>query len=282
MIVFSPCRSGFLGRSALLALSATTLLSACAGFGLRPSLAEDWEARYQPIAGCVLRVSRGVATSSLETGDLVVRLTRLSSVEPVRRAGVTVTPLGTQPSASAPSSFAYDIGAIRRFSGLTPGAHVLVIQSPGFKIRTDTVIVRRGATDTIHAALRMWDDEYRNVGNCRPRGFRHRGESACVTDSQHVESALRHARSIVSAERRSDSVRANGVDVPLVIVRDERLCERAGRAYGGRRSPPRRMVVVAAGDQFVVSDPYEPQPTGEWNVWLLLDRRWRRIELYLG
>ena len=104
-----------LGRAALLALCTTPLLAACAGFGLLSSPDENWEARYRPAAGCALRVSSGTSTSALQTGALVVRLTQLGSAAPVRRAGVTVTPLGAPPSVSPPRSSAYDTGAVRSF-----------------------------------------------------------------------------------------------------------------------------------------------------------------------
>ena len=114
--------------------------------------------------------------------------------------------------------------------------------------------------------------------NCRPRGFRRPGESACATDAQEAERALGNARHYASPEGRRTFRLPAGDTLPApVVVRDERVCERAGQAYGGPGSPPRRVVVVAVGGLFVVYDPYEPRAAGEWNVWLLFDRRWRPL-----
>jgi hypothetical protein len=271
-----------LARLVALSLLTITVLSACARLGLTRSINYDWEAEYAPAAGCVLRVSPGARAPTPETGALVVRLTLLGSTNPVPPAVVvTLTPLGVQPSTLPHPPSSADTGAIRRFAAMTPGQYVMFVRGFGFSVRTDTVTVRAGATDTVHAALTDVFSEYRNTHNCRPHRFRHRGEPACVTDSAHVESALRHARSIMSPVR-GQSSRPSAAAVPLVIVRDERVCERAGRAYGGRGSPPRRVVVVAVGDRFIVSDPYEPLPAGEWDLWILFDRRWRVVELYLG
>lgn len=224
---------------------------------------------------------RAPARPRRRRAPLVVRLSLLGSAKPMPPAVVVMlTPLGAQPSLPRPPSAA-DTGAIRSFAAMTPGQYVLFARGLGFSVRTDTVTVRAGTTDTVHAALTDVFADYRNTHNCRPHRFRRRGESACVTDSAHVESALRHARSIMSPARGQWS-RPGGAAAPLAVVSDERVCERAGRAYGGRGSPPRRVVVVVVGDQFIVSDPYEPLPAGEWDLWILFDRRWRVVELYLG
>ena len=39
--------------------------------------------------------------------------------------------------------------------------------------------------------------------------------------------------------------------------------------------PPRRVVLVEAGNIFVVYDPAEPMVLGDLNQWLILDKRWR-------
>jgi len=45
--------------------------------------------------------------------------------------------------------------------------------------------------------------------------------------------------------------------------------------YGLDTGPPRRVVVVDATGFYVVYDPAEPVPFGEFNQWLVIDRRFR-------
>jgi hypothetical protein len=58
------------------------------------------------------------------------------------------------------------------------------------------------------------------------------------------------------------------------LVDDERICERAANIYGLEKGPPRRVVVVEAGNIYVVYDPAEPVVLGDLNQWLILDKRW--------
>lgn len=69
--------------------------------------------------------------------------------------------------------------------------------------------------------------------------------------------------------------RAPGDSSGVGIVDDERICERAARSYGIRGDPPRRVVVADAVNFYVVYDPSEPVALGEYDQWLVLDRRFR-------
>jgi hypothetical protein len=265
---------------ATIGAAAALVAAACAhpGAGARPD-ADSWEARYAHAAGCVMRVSLGpTAPDPAGTGALVVRLTRFGAADPVRGAQITLVPLGAPAPAPAGPPYSSDSSAARTFPGLAPGRYTLGVRLLGLWPRTDTVTVRAGAVDTVDVAADDFDSGYRNVHNCRPRGFRRAGESACATDAEAAEQALDLARDYASpAGRRTFRLPAGDTVPAPALVRDERVCERAGRAYGGPESPPRRVAVVAVGGLFVVYDPYEPRAAGEWNVWMVFDRRWRSL-----
>ena len=63
----------------------------------------------------------------------------------------------------------------------------------------------------------------------------------------------------------------------ITLVRDERVCERAGRAYGRSDDPPRRVIVVAMGQLYLVYDPFEPVFGGEFDSRCIYDRSWRTV-----
>jgi hypothetical protein len=242
------------------------------------SLTDNWESRFVPAVGCRVRVSAGPPDlDSAGTSTLVVRVAAFDSTQPTGGAQVTLWPLGVRPTPNGPAA-SPDTRSVRIFRGLRPGRYVLVTRRFGYYGRTDTVTARPAGTDTLGVSLEAFDDGYRNVHNCRPHRFRHAGESACVTDSAVISAAVERAREYASAEARRGFHLPTGDTPPVpMLVRDERLCERAGRAYGGRDSPPRRVVVVAIGDRFLVYDPYEPIAAGEFNVRMLFDRRWRPL-----
>lgn len=69
----------------------------------------------------------------------------------------------------------------------------------------------------------------------------------------------------------------------VTLVRNEAVCGRVGRAYGGAGSPPRRVLVVRLGRAgYMVYDPYEPLDAGEWDVTTIFDRRWRVVVSLAG
>jgi len=126
--------------------------------------------------------------------------------------------------------------------------------------------------DTIRVALENWGDRANH--NCRPRGFRRPGESACVTEGDDVEIELEYARSFAEPERqRAFSLQL--IDTSrIALVRDEPVCERAGRAYGQPDDPLRRVIVVRMDRVYLVYDPFEPVTAGEWDVYCIYDRSW--------
>ena len=55
------------------------------------------------------------------------------------------------------------------------------------------------------------------------------------------------------------------------------MCEEAARVYGQPDDPPRRMIVVALDELYLVYDPFEPVSAGEWSIHSIYDRSWRHI-----
>lgn len=254
-------------------------VAACA----RPSVwpfRDNWQARYAPDPGCTIRVTSGGDAPSAGTGALVVRVSSYSRWTPVARAKVTLkAPAGT---IRTPDTFQIvsDTLSVHVFSALPAGPYEMRIGPPiSGIIRNDTVAARPGAVDTVHVAVESFEERYRNVHNCQPHKFRRDGESACVTDPSVVTELLDRARKMASSVHREGEAPS---DEPPELIRDEQMCERAGRAYGGRGGPPRRMALFRIGELFLAYDPYEPAPAGEWNAWGVFDRRWHYLYVILG
>jgi hypothetical protein len=71
--------------------------------------------------------------------------------------------------------------------------------------------------------------------------------------------------------------------VQVSLVRDQAVCDRAGRAYGQGKGPARRVVVIKLGNAgYVVFDPFEPERAGEFETWMVFDRRWRLLHAWVG
>jgi hypothetical protein len=130
--------------------------------------------------------------------------------------------------------------------------------------------------------LRDSDDEYRNTYNCRPHRFRAAGESACVTDPVEQEAVLSRAKEFAGTGSLKDLGISAFDSSQVSLVRDEKTCLRAARVYGRAADPPRKVVVVRVRRLYLVYDPYEPVPAGEWNIWRIFDRRWRLLVNLLG
>jgi hypothetical protein len=254
-------------------------LAACASGGApsRDALVR-WESSYVPAAQC--RSSSRLAsgdTSAERAGTLVVRLTGFASPALIDHSAIVVTPLAPLDSLVQP--------VVRREDAsdhpapfeapLRAGRYQLDARALGYDGRTDTVVVRSGSTDTVTVALEEYDDALRNQHNCRPRGFRRVGERACITDQITTELVLDRARDMASPRFRFGVGLPAGDSTDVRIVDDERICERAARVYGLDTGPPRRVVVVDATGFLVVYDPAEPLALGEFNQWLVIDRRFR-------
>jgi hypothetical protein len=255
-------------------------LAACARSSAvsREALA-GWEARYTPAPQCRPGVRLGSVRSdeTVLQGSLVVRLTGFGSAALLDHSAILVSPLAPLDSARQP--------VVRREDAsdrpapyetvLQPGRYLLAARAFGYEGRSDTVVVRPGATDTVILALEEYDDALRNRHNCRARGFRRVGVRACVTDQIQAVLVLDRVRDMASPAFRFGIGLPAGDSSDVHIVDDERVCERAARIYGLDTGPPRRVVVVDAHNFYVVYDPAEPVGIGEYNEWLVIDRRFR-------
>jgi hypothetical protein len=165
---------------------------------------------------------------------------------------------------------------VQVFSELPEGRYSLVVRGM-YGGRTDTIDVRPWQADTILAPLEGFYEGYRNVHNCRPRGFRRAGESACAVEGFPARGELDYARDLARPERGS-GLRLPPMDTARIsLVHDEGTCERAGRAYGESGDPPRRVVVIQMDSLYLVYDPFEPLTCGEWEVHRIFDRSWRVV-----
>ena len=252
-------------------------LVACArSFRVSSETLTAWESRYVPAAECRLVLAPGgsLPVDPAHTSTLVVRLRTFDPPAPLEEASVALTPLDAESPAPArarrtgerPPTFA---------ASLPGGRYALESRAFGFAARTDTIVARPGASDTVTVTLEEYDDALRNRHNCRPRGFRRLGEAACVTDQITTVLVLDRARDMASPRFRFGIGLPAGDSTDVRIVDDERICERAAYIYGSGDGPPRRVVVADAANFYVVYDPAEPVALGELNQWLLLDRRFR-------
>jgi hypothetical protein len=267
---------------AIAALACPSLLVACAHAGTRASASRDelatWETRLAAAPECRVRLAPVAALprSGASTGDatIVLRLVAFGTHELLDFAHVRVEPLDRATRAAARADSSGAMPAAFAFA-LPAGQYAVVAQSFGYQARTDTVAARAGTTDTVTIALEEYEEALRNAHNCRPHGFRHPGERACVTDQISAVLVLDRARDFASHRFRFGLGFPAGDSVDVNLVVDERICERAARIYGLEKGPPRRVVVVEAGNIYVVYDPTEPIVLGDLNEWLILDKRWK-------
>ncbi len=243
--------------------------------------AQDWATRFPPHADCRVTIRRGSIEQAPGAADggtiLVVRPVRFGTQEAVRTAFVELARLGAASVAVAGLTGPHDPAIVCSFSGLAPGQYSLRVRATGYHGRTDTIPVEAGAAETVRVALELDLEGDRNVHNCRPRGFRRPGESACVTEGHAAESERDYARSFAEPERRR-AFNLPAIDTSrITLVRDERVCDRAARAYGHPDDPPRRMIVVRLDRLYLAYDPFEPVAAGEWDVHCIYDRSWRPL-----
>jgi len=267
---------------AVTSLFVVAALAACAHSSARASVSREelsaWETRFAAAPECRVRVSP--AAKQLRGGpsagdaSLVVRLVSFDTHELLDFTHLRVEPLDAASRGAAQADSAGALPEAFTFT-LPEGRYALVAQSFGHHARTDTVTARAGATDTVTVALEQYEDALQNAHNCRPRGFRHPGERACVTDQISAVLVLDRARDFSSHRFRFGLGFPAGDSVDVHLVDEERLCERAARIYGLETGPPRRVVVVEAGNIYVVYDPAEPVVHGGLNQWLILNKRWK-------
>jgi hypothetical protein len=252
---------------------------------LEPAPAQDWAARFPPAPQCEPQLRLSIVLDStlqiVGRARLIVVLRVLGTPDNVSHVQAALAP-ASRPLGQIPRPATLDTSQVRVVESDTTGPHVLYLSGIGYGRLVDTVNPRPGYSDTIVVWLRHFDDEYRNTYNCRPRGFRRAGESACVTDSAETEAVLARARRFAGTR----SLKALGISPfdssRVLLVRREKTCRRAARLYGEPNDPPRRVVVVRMGSLYLVYDPYEPLPAGEWNIWRLFNRRWRPLFDIMG
>lgn len=264
--------------TSVLVLSGMALAACARGASVSRDALVSWEAKYAPASQCAASIRSATARRADESaGTLVVHVTGFGSpalldhtelvLTPLASAGVAAqAPVRSEDASEHPAPFVL---------AATPGRYLLASRAFGYEARTDTVVVRPGAIDTVAVALEEYDDALRNRHNCRPRGFRHAGERACVTDQITTVLVLDRARDMASPRFRFGVGLPAGDSTDVHIVDDERVCEHAARIYGLDTGPPRRVVVADAVGFYVVYDPAEPVTLGELNQWLVIDRRFR-------
>jgi len=264
------------------ALSLVAGLAACAHSAARTTVSRDelsaWETRFAAAPECRVRVAPAAVQTrrgpSADDTNLVVRLVAFDTHELLDFTHLRVEPVDAASRTAVRSDSAGALPEAFSFA-LPSGRYALVAQSFGYHTRTDTITARAGNTDTVTVALEQYEDALRNAHNCRPRGFRRPGERACVTDQISVVVVLDRARDFSSHRFRFGLGLPAGDSVDVNLVDDERLCERAARIYGLNTGPPRRVVVIEAGNIYVVYDPAEPLVLGDLNQWLIVDKKWK-------
>jgi hypothetical protein len=251
----------------------------------QPALAQDWATRFPPAPECEPQLRRStVLDSTLQLvgrARLIVIPRVLGTADNLSYIQAGLTPV-SRPPVKVPRRGPRDTAQVRVVETDTTGPHVLLVSGIGYGDFVDTLKPRIGYSDTIVIWLRHAEDEYRNTYNCRPRGFRQPRESACVTDTAETSALLDLALRYAQREEQKTFRLVPFDSSQVVVIRNEKTCLRAATLYGAQNDPPRRVVVVRMGPQYLVYDPYEPVPAGEWNIYRLFDRRWRPLFDIMG
>lgn len=263
-------------------LAAWPALTACA-HGAAPSrdALAGWESRFAPAPQCRAELREASRSSGADTGaSLVVRLVPFDSARLLANGWLVLAPIESlAPGDSARRRTvrveAPEGDAVPLVATVPAGRWALTSRAFGYSARTDTVLARAGRADTVTVALEDYLDALRNRHNCRPRGFRHLGERACITDQITAVVVIDRVRDMATPRFRFGLGLPAGDSTDVRLVDDERACERAASLYGLGTGPPRRVVLVRASNFYVAYDPAEPVALGELNEWLVLDTRWR-------
>jgi hypothetical protein len=190
---------------------------------------------------------------------------------------IGLSPVAQPNPASTGPAWNRDTARVRRFDNVAEGRYTIVARALGYSGRIDTIQVDAGREYTIRLPLATHHDGFRNVHNCQPRGFRRAGESACLTTGDEAARVLEYGRHM-SRPAQTDTFDLPRVDTTRVdLVTDEETCEKAGRLYGAADDPPRRVVVVRMDALFMVYDPFEPVPAGEWDIYTIFDAAWKPL-----
>jgi hypothetical protein len=252
----------------LVALISSVLLAAPAG-------AQRWFTEFRPDPRCAPIVALGKLTAGAPApGALIVIPVDMATRERLRGAWVLVTdPIDSVFRHPLANSRVADSTSRHLLTGLPPGPALLLIRSIGYVPTRETVIVRSGAIDTLVVPVRV---DLQEGIRCTAPGYRRTGEPACVTDREDAEAYIEMGRRFAStAEERLPGL-GPFTTAEVELVHDERVCERAGKAYGHGKGPARRVLVVRLGAAwFIVFDPFEPDRAGEFATSYIFDNHWR-------
>src|SRR5687767_590898 len=161
------------------------LLGLCLPEGVN---AQEWASRFPRAPECQLQYDRPAQPrSSSGLAAFTLRPIVVGSGKVAEQVLVLLEPLDSNPR--RPARSLGPIGTRHRlpgFDSLPAGRYRLTVRSIGLARSPDTVVIHPGSSDTITANLFLDLSHFRNEYNCRPRGFRRTGESACVTDTATV------------------------------------------------------------------------------------------------
>ena len=260
------------------ALALVTLLAACAQSARTGPSADALRMAGALRRGAGMRRAHDAgAASSLERPS---RATRPSSSGSSRSAAASCSTSRTSPSSRS---------IAHRVRARAPTAPDPFPPRSSSACRRDDTPCSPRASATRRAPTPSWRaPAWPTPSASRSRSTRRRyatrttvGRTASAIRASALASPIRSPPSSSSTERATSRAIASasvsafprrlGGRVPR---RRRALCERAANVYGLETGPPRRVVVVEAGNIYVVYDPAEPVVLGDLNQWLILDKRW--------
>lgn len=157
--------------------------------------------------------------------------------------------------------------------GLHEGRYIIQALALGYSTRSDTLYLAAGTRTAVTVTLFPWLSGVR----CSPPRFRRPGQTACVAPDHSLIQLYRRV-AVRFADPRQDPLAGLDRFLPeeIVVVTDEAVCERASREYGGKGSPPRRVIVLRLGNAgYLVYDPFEPNRGGEFTETVIYNPRWQ-------
>lgn len=241
------------------------------------AVAQKWLTSFKPHPRCFLMVSRA-PSPDLPPGStrLLLRAAQMSDDAPIIGARFDIVPLGrVAATVGVRVAATLDSSRVARRDSLPPGRYTVRGLSIGYQPKTDTIGL---SADTVTSVIMFLQMDLEGL-RCQPPNFRRPNERACVTDPERgidaeLRSALRFA--MPGGDSLPGLPRYRREEVALVT--DEAICRRAGRAYGGPGSPPRKVIVIRLGSVgYLVFDPHEPLRAGEFQTTLIFDRSWRQL-----
>lgn len=240
--------------------------------------AQEWASRFPRAPECQLQYTRAVQPGSSGLASLTIRPIFVGRGTVVEQIRVLLKPLDTD--TRPPARSLGPIGTRDRlpgFDSLPAGRYQLTVGAVGLARSPDTLVIHPGSSDTVTVNLFADLSHFHNEHNCRPRGFRRAGERACVTDTAAVNFWADHMRTFADTTTPRWPNLIPFRESEILVVRDEKICDQAGRAYGGPNSPPRRVIVLRLGRMYFVYDPFEPVTAGEFRILSFFDLQWKNL-----